>query len=576
MTLDLTKNALRILQARYLKKDDKGNVAESAEEMFRRVAHHVASAEAIFDPQAEVAEQANAFYTMMTALEFLPNSPTLMNAGRDLGQLAACFVLPVEDSLESIFEAVKHTALIHQSGGGTGFSFSHLRPKNDIVSTTSGVASGPVSFMRVFNMATEVIKQGGTRRGANMGILRVDHPDIIEFITAKSDHQELTSFNLSVGITREFMEALEEGGRIDLIDPRTGRGIATVEVQKVFDLIVECAWGGGEPGVIFLDHINKDNPTPHLGQIESTNPCGEQPLLPYEACNLGSINLVRMIEDAPGGSRIDWEKLRRTVRLAVRFLDNVIEVNHYPLPQIEEISRGNRKIGLGVMGFAHFLILMGVSYDSKEGVQLGEEVMRFIKEVGHEASQELAALRGPFPNFTGSRYDLEGNPPLRNATITTIAPTGTLSIIANCSSGIEPLFALSYTMRALEDMELFEIDPVFVRLSKEMGFWRPAMEDALLETGFLGSEAAIPPHARTLFVTAFEIPPGRHVQMQAAFQRHTDNAVSKTINFPPDASKHDVQEAFLLAYRMGCKGVTIYRSGTRAGQVLTCGLSQLC
>jgi ribonucleoside-diphosphate reductase alpha chain len=490
--------------------------------------------------------------------------------------LAACFVLPVEDSLESIFEAVKHTALIHQSGGGTGFSFSHLRPKNDIVSTTSGVASGPISFMRVFNMATEVIKQGGTRRGANMGILRVDHPDIIEFITAKSDHQELTSFNLSVGITREFLTALERGEGIDLIDPRTGGNVATVKAQKIFDLIVECAWGSGEPGVIFLEHINKDNPTPQLGQIESTNPCGEQPLLPYEACNLGSINLVRMIKDDPGGPSIDWEKLRRTVRLAVRFLDNVIEVNHYPLPQIEEISRGNRKIGLGVMGFAHFLILMGVSYDSEEGVNLGEDVMRFIKEVGHEASQELAELRGPFPNFTGSRHDLEGNPPLRNATITTIAPTGTLSIIANCSSGIEPLFALSYTRRALEDMELFEIDPIFLRMSKEMGFWRPAWEKTLRKTGFLGPEAEMPPHASQLFITAFEIPPARHIELQAAFQRHTDNAVSKTINFPPDATQNDVREAFLLAYRMGCKGVTIYRSGTRAGQVLTCGLSQLC
>jgi ribonucleoside-diphosphate reductase alpha chain len=497
-----------------------------------------------------------------------------MNAGRELGQLAACFVLPVEDSLESIFEAVKHTALIHQSGGGTGFSFSHLRPKNDIVSTTSGVASGPVSFMRVFNMATEVIKQGGTRRGANMGILRVDHPDIMEFITAKSDHQELTSFNLSVGITHDFMETLERGGGINLIDPRTGHGIATLEAQKILDLVVECAWGGGEPGVVFLEHINKDNPTPQLGQIESTNPCGEQPLLPYEACNLGSINLVRMIEDGPEGPRIDWEKLRRTVRLAIRFLDDVIEVNHYPLPQIEQVSRGNRKIGLGVMGFAHLLILMGVSYDSEDGVKLGEEVMRFIHEEGHAASQELAAMRGPFPNFTGSRYDLEGKPPLRNATVTTIAPTGTLSILADCSSGIEPLFALSYTRRALENMELFEIDPIFLRMTQEKGFWRPEFEDTLRQTGFLSSE--IPPELRELFVTAFEISPARHIEMQAAFQRHTDNAVSKTINFPPDATQNDVRETFLMAYRMGCKGVTIYRSGTRAGQVLTCGLSQLC
>ena len=576
MSLELTENALRILHARYLKKDDKGTCVESPEEMFRRVADHVASAEVIFDHQEKGNEQADAFYQMMTALEFLPNSPTLMNAGRELGQLAACFVLPVEDSLESIFEAVKDTALIHQSGGGTGFSFSHLRPKDAVVSTTSGVASGPVSFMRVFNMATEVIKQGGTRRGANMGILRVDHPDIREFISAKRDPHELTSFNLSVGITREFMEALEGGGEFKLIDPHSGHSVATVEAKQIFDLIVECAWESGEPGVVFLDHINEANPTPHLGQIESTNPCGEQPLLPYEACTLGSINLVRMIKDGAEGPRIDWEKLKRTVRLAVRFLDNVIEVNHYPLPQFEQVSRGNRKVGLGVMGFAHFLILMGKSYDSEEGVQLGEEVMRFIQEQGHEASQELAELRGPFPNFTKSRYALEGKSPLRNATVTTIAPTGTLSIIANCSSGIEPLFALSYTRRALEDLEFFEIDPIFLRMSKDMRFWRPEWEDSLRTTGFLGTEAEIPPHARRLFFTAFEIPPARHIEMQAAFQRHTDNAVSKTINFPPDATQEDVQEAFVLAYRMGCKGVTMYRSGTRLGQILTCGLSQLC
>ena len=372
------------------------------------------------------------------------------------------------------------------------------------------------------------------------------------------------------------MEAVEAGRKIDLIDPHKDRGIATIEAREIFDLIVECAWESGEPGVIFLDHINADNPTPHLGQIESTNPCGEQPLLPYEACNLGSINLVRMIKDGPGGSHIDWEKLRRTVRRAVRFLDDVIEVNHYPLPQIEHVSRGNRKIGLGVMGFAHLLILMRVSYDSEEGIKVGKEIMRFIHEVGYEASQELAEQRGPFPNFSGSRYDLEGKPPLRNATVTTIAPTGTLSIIANCSSGIEPLFALSYTRRALQDMEFFEIDPVFLRVSKEEGLWRPEFEDTLQETGFLNSGVDMSPDMRKLFVTAFEIPPARHIEMQAAFQRHTDNAVSKTINFPADATQNDVRDAFLQADRMGCKGVTIYRSGTRAGQILTCGLNQLC
>jgi ribonucleoside-diphosphate reductase alpha chain len=576
MVLQLNENALRILQSRYLRKDHEGTIVESPEEMFRRVAHHVASAETSFDPETKADEIAEAFYQMMASLEFLPNSPTLMNAGRELGQLAACFVLPVEDSLESIFEAVKNTAIIHQSGGGTGFSFSHLRHKNAIVSTTSGVASGPVSFMRVFNMATEVIKQGGTRRGANMGILRVDHPDIIEFITAKKDPQDLTSFNLSVGITRQFMEVLEGRREFELIDPRIGRTIATVDAREIFDLIVASAWENGEPGLIFIDRINDDNPTPQLGQIESTNPCGEQPLLPYEACNLGSINLVRMIKEGAQGPRIDWDKLRHTVCLAVRFLDDVIEINHYPLPQIKQVSRGNRKIGLGVMGFAHFLILMGVSYDSEEGVTLGGEIMKCIQEVGHEASQALAERRGPFPNFPGSRYDLEHKPPLRNATVTTIAPTGTLSIIAGCSSGIEPLFALSHTRRALEDVELFEIDPIFLRLSKEMGFWHPEIEDPLRKTGFLKPGSKLPPRARRLFITAFEIPPARHMAMQAAFQRYTDNAVSKTINFPPEATKNDIQEAFLSAYRLGCKGVTIYRSGTRMGQVLTCGLNQLC
>jgi ribonucleoside-diphosphate reductase alpha chain len=576
MAVQLTENAIRVLQARYLTKDPQGILVESPEELFHRVANHVASAETRFDPQAMVSETADAFYHMMTSLEFLPNSPTLMNAGRELGQLAACFVIPVQDSLESIFEAVKNTAIIHQSGGGTGFSFSHLRPKDAIVSTTRGVASGPVSFMRVFNMATEVVKQGGTRRGANMGILRVDHPDIMEFITAKTDPHEFTSFNLSVGITREFMDALERGRGFNLIDPRTGRIVETVRAKKIFDRMVDCAWESGEPGVIFLDHINKDNPTPQLGQIESTNPCGEQPLLPYEACNLGSINLARMIKEGAGGPCIDWEKLERTVRLAVRFLDNVVEINHYPLPQIKQVSLRNRKIGLGVMGLAHFLILMGVSYDSEEGVKLGEEAMQFIQKVGHEASQQLAELRGPFPNFTGSRYDQDGKPLMRNATVTTIAPTGTLSIIADCSSGIEPLFALGYTRRAFEDVELFEIDPIFLRLSTEMGFWYPELEYTLQQTGFLSPGARLPRHVHKLFVTAFEIPPARHIQMQAAFQRHTDNAVSKTINFPPDATKSDVQEAFHVAYRLGCKGVTIYRSGTRMGQILTCGLNQIC
>lgn len=576
MAVVLTDNAMRVLRARYLKKDSQGNVAETPEEMFRRVANYVASAEERFVSSKMVSKIADEFFDAMASLDFLPNSPTLMNAGRKLGQLAACFVLPIEDSLESIFEAVKNTALIHQSGGGTGFSFSRLRPKNSIVSTTSGVASGPVSFMRVFNMATEVIKQGGARRGANMGVLRIDHPDIREFITVKSDQSELTSFNLSVGITDEFMNAVERDEKHFLIDPRTKVVCDSVNARELFELIVECAWENGEPGLIFLGHINRNNPTPQLGEIECTNPCGEQPLLPYEACNLGSINLVQMIREGANGPIINWEKLRKVIHLAVRFLDDVIEVNHYPLPQIKHLSRGNRKIGLGVMGFAHFLILMGISYDSDEGIAMGEEVMRFIQEEGHIASEQLAIERGPFPNFPGSRYEQLKMRPLRNATITTIAPTGTLSIIAGCSSGIEPLFALSYTRKVFDGEELYEIDPVFVNMSKELGLWQPQMEEEIKRTGYLKTDLVIPPQLRRLFITAFEIPPHRHIEMQAAFQRHTDNAVSKTINFPPDATKDDVREAFLRAYRIGCKGITIYRSGSRRGQVLTCGINQPC
>jgi len=576
MAVQLTENALRILQTRYLKRDGAGNVVETPDQMLQRVAQHVASAETHFDPAAKVEEVADSLYGMMASMEFLPNSPTLMNAGRELGQLAACFVLPIEDSLESIFEAVKDTALIHQSGGGTGFSFSHLRPKNDIVSTTSGVASGPVSFMQVFNKATDVIKQGGTRRGANMGVLRVDHPDIAEFVAVKRNPTELTSFNLSVAITREFMEALERDGETALINPHTRQLVETVAAREIFDLIVDCAYESGEPGVLFLDHINRDNPTPQLGEIESTNPCGEQPLLPYEACNLGSINLTKMIKRGPNGREIDWEKLDRTVRLAVRFLDNVIEVNRYPLAQIDQVTRGNRKIGLGVMGFAHLLLLVDVSYGSEEGIRVGEEVMRFITQAGHEASRKLAATRGAFPNFPGSRYDREGQPPVRNATVTTIAPTGTLSIIANCSSGIEPLYALYYTRRALDQWEFSEFDPIFAQVAQEKGFWRAELEVSLRETGRLQAPEMIGPNVHDLFVTTFDIPPEHHVRMQAAFQRNTDNAVSKTINFSQRATRDDVRRALLMAYELKCKGVTIYRSGTRGGQVLTCGSGQVC
>jgi ribonucleoside-diphosphate reductase alpha chain len=544
--------------------------------MFRRVAEHVASAEALLDPAARREDASEAYYAAMKSLEFLPNSPTLMNAGRQLGQLAACFVLPVEDSLESIFNAVRDTALIHQSGGGTGFSFSRLRPANDLVSTTSGVASGAVSFMQVFNKATEVIKQGGTRRGANMGVLRVDHPDIEAFITAKRTPHELTSFNLSVALTGEFMKALKKGGDYDLTNPRTGLRAHTERAEKIFDLIVECAWESGEPGVLFLDHLNDANPTPQLGEIESTNPCGEQPLLPFEACNLGSINLVKMVRNVGGSYEVDWEKLRYTVHVAVRFLDDVIEVNRYPLPAIERISRANRKIGLGVMGFAHFLILLGIAYTSEDAIHTAEDVMAFIQQEGRLASQELAGRRGAFPNFHKSRYQRDGVSELRNATVTTIAPTGTLSIIAGCSSGIEPLYALCYTRRILEDRTFTETDPLFRQKAQDHGIWTPELARYVCDTGSLPEEVEIDPKVRRLFVTAFDVPPAHHVRIQAAFQSHTDNAVSKTINFPHDATKSDVRDALLMAYRLGCKGVTIYRSGTREGQVLTCGPGVTC
>ncbi len=585
MQNELTQNALIVLNRRYLKKDKKGKVIETPEEMFRRVAENIASADKLYNPSANIKKTTDDFYEMMSSLEFLPNSPTLMNAGRELQQLAACFVLPVEDSLESIFEAVKNTAIIHQSGGGTGFSFSHLRPKNDIVSTTSGIASGPLSFMRVFNMATEVIKQGGARRGANMGVLRVDHPDIIEFIDAKTISHELTNFNLSVGITDNFMNCVETDSKYDLINPRSGEKAGKLNARDIFERIVQSAWKSGEPGMLFLDCINRDNPTPHLGEIESTNPCGEQPLLPYEACNLGSINLTKMLkpdarykmQDASNLQpetcnlklAIDWEKLKDTVYKAVHFLDNVIDVSIYPLPQIERMSKGNRKIGLGVMGFADLLIMLAIPYNSEEALKKAEEIIKFIRERAEEKSAELAKERGVFQNYKLqiTNYELKER---RNATIITIAPTGTLSIIAGCSIGIEPLYAISYIRRALEDVKLLQINPLFIETAKERGFYSEELVKQLQNGVTLADIKGIPDDVRRLFVTAFDISPEWHVKVQAIFQKYTDNAVSKTINFPPDAKVDDVKDAFLLAYKSGCKGLTIYRSGTREEQVLTC------
>lgn len=565
----LTENALKTLSTRYLLKDEQGNITETPEGMFRRVATAISSAEKLHGGDPALWEER--FHEFMTGLRFLPNSPAMMNAGKDIGQLAACFVLPVDDSMQSIFDTLKNAALILQSGGGTGFSFSRLRPRTDVVRSTGGIASGPVSFMKIYNTATEVIKQGGARRGANMGILRVDHPDILDFIRIKRNEKELTNFNISVSVTDEFMNAVKTDAEYNLINPRSKSMAGRLKAKNVFDEMVASAWETGDPGIVFIDRINKYNPTPQIGTMESTNPCGEQPLLPYEACVLGSLNLskyiMRQVSDITKANikelkdQIDFNRLTQDIKTAVRFLDNAIDVNKYPLPAIENMHKGNRKIGLGVMGWADMLILLGVVYNSKKAFQLAREMMRFIRDKAREASAELAEQRGVFPNFKGSIYDAPGMPRVRNATTTTIAPTGTLSLIADCSSGIEPLFALAYKRRIL-DAELYEKNKYFFLLARERGFYTKELEGKIILKGSAKGIKEVPNDAKRLFRTSHEIHPEDHIEVQSAFQEFTDNAVSKTINMPHRTKMEDIKRAFLLAYEKGLKGITIFRSGT--------------
>ena len=582
----LTENALRVLERRYLAKDAEGQIIETPEQLFRRVAGAVSLPDRNYGVTDEqIKQSAEEFFQMVANLEFMPNSPTLMNAGRPLGQLSACFVLPVGDSMEQIFETIKHAALIHKSGGGTGFSFSRLRPRNSVVASTSGVASGPVSFMRVFNAATEAVKQGGTRRGANMGILRVDHPDIDEFISCKDDVTQITNFNISIAITDEFMQAVRENRHYALINPRTGKEyvvngeVITKHAPTVFNSIIKHAWSTGEPGIIFIDRMNQQSPCPDYEVIEATNPCGEQPLPPYDSCNLGSINLGEMVVDEfprdydpkqNPEQGVDWDKLARLVKNSVHFLDNIIDANKYPIPEIESQTLKNRRVGLGVMGWADMLVKLRVPYNSEAAFRLGEKLMEFINSEGHIQSSELAKTRGKFPNWEHSRFAVEGVA-MRNATVTTIAPTGTISIIAGCSSGIEPYYAVSFVRNVMDNTKLVEVNPLFEKIAKQRGFYSQELMERIALDNSLKNFEEIPADVRDLFVTAADVSPKEHIRMQAVFQRHCDSSVSKTINMDNSATEQDVHDAYWYAYELGCKGVTIYRDGSRPMQVLSTG-----
>ena len=573
-TGELTENARVVLQRRYLSKDREGNVLEDPDGMFRRVAQNLSQSDLEYGAtEAERAATEDRFYQVMRRLEFLPNSPTLMNAGRELQQLSACFVLPVEDSLDSIFTKVKQTALIHKSGGGTGFAFSRLRPEGDVVGSTGGVASGPVSFINAFDAATDVVKQGGTRRGANMGILHVTHPDILSFITSKEDGQHLNNFNISVAVTEDFMRRVEHDQAYDLVNPRTDQITGQLNAREVFERMTELAWRTGDPGIVFLDRINRDNPNPQLGDIESTNPCGEQPLLPYESCNLGSLNLARMVQYDGDDVAINWQRMSEVIKAAVHMLDSVIDMNDYPIEEIADMSRKTRRIGLGVMGWSDLLIQMGMRYDSDEALELAEGVMQFIQQESYRASEELSESRGTFPEWEHSAYNRGVNPQrMRNSAPVTIAPTGTISIIAGASSGIEPLFALSYVRNVMDRTRLVEGNNYFEAVARNEGFYSDELMEQLAAVGSLeGLE--VPGWVKHVFRVSHDIDPRWHVKMQGAFQKYTDNAVSKTINFPHDATVAEVAEAYQSAYALGCKGITVYRDGSKAEQVLSTGTS---